>query len=198
MNKNSIITVLIIIILAILAYIAFGPKKIASNPMGNVPYVSNTETNQAPSSGTNITPDANVVKTNWGVSFTKASNWDVTTTTANKITLSEVSGKWAGDIMTIEYVSGNSITDTDAKFGDVTYFYDGTTGTWMRTVSELGTTQAAMPVSTVNGFPVFDGTGRWKTLIIPLSHTTFLKANIGGSGESQPLYDLVATLTVPQ
>ena len=45
-----------------------------------------------------------------------------------------------------------------------------------------------------NNVPVFQATGRWATYVIPLSSTNFLKLNIGGSGQRQPLFDLLKTI----
>lgn len=106
------------------------------------------------------------------------------------------------DEINIDYVSGNSITTTDSKFGQITYFYDNNTKMWMKTDDQEGEniTPNLTPVKAIpefytkNGLPVFRGTGRWLTYVVPLSHTTFLKLNITGSGQTQPLTELVKTI----
>jgi hypothetical protein len=137
-----------------------------------------------------------ITKNDWGVSFTKTSDWDIVTNTSSEVSLKQNAGQWVEDIIKINYVSGQSITDTDAKFGNITYYYNGSSNQWMKTTNENGAVTSIATTSsyTVDGFPVFPGTGRWKTYIIPTSHTTFIKLNIGGSGYSQPLTDLVQTI----
>lgn len=105
------------------------------------------------------------------------------------------------NVMTLSYLSGSSVTDTDAKFGSVSYFYDALGQKWMKNAQDESTgepyTAEAVPDSlAADGMPVFLGTGRWKTYIVALSHTTFLKMNIGGDGNSRPLGDLLGTVRV--
>ena len=145
--------------------------------------------------------DSNLITVkNWGVSFAKSENWVVTGTSDSIITLMQVSGRSAGDLITINYFTRDSITDNDAKFGWVTYFYDNSSQLWMKKYdseinpSELIIEKAEVVTKTRDGFPVFSGRSRWKTTIIPLSHKTFLKFNIIGGGETQPLIDMTATL----
>lgn len=106
-----------------------------------------------------------------------------------------------GDTITMQYISGNSITDTDAKFGPVTYYFDARTQQWMRSSPDESGNQPGLIVTiaspiayTGSGLAIFRGTGRWLTYIIPLSHTTFLKLNISGSGNTEPLRSLVQTI----
>jgi hypothetical protein len=105
-----------------------------------------------------------------------------------------------GDVITIQYITGNTITDTDAKFGNITYYYDATQHAWMviNPDEANGGSLPPAPVSPLsynaNRLLVLKGTGRWKTDIIPLSQTTFLKINISGGGLIPPLDDLAATV----
>lgn len=148
--------------------------------------------------------DSNTItKNSWGVSFTKSSDWNVTSNTNEQINLDQVSGEWIGDKIDISYVSGTNITTTDAKFGSVTYYFDENSQRWMKIGQSektgdtespvLATTYTEYPYTTDN-YPVFVGTNRWLTLIVPLSHKTFLKLHITGSGQTQPLRDLLRTI----
>ncbi len=137
-----------------------------------------------------------ITKNDWGVSFAKMADWDIVTNTNNEVSLKQNVGQWEGDVIKISYVSGQSITDTDAKFGNITYFYDVNSSQWMKTTNENGVVTSVATVSfyTTNNLPVFYGTGRWKTYIVSTSNTTFIKLNISGSGQSQPLTDLLQTI----
>jgi hypothetical protein len=159
------------------------------------PVTSNSQT-------TNTIDENTITKSDWGVSFAKTSDWNITGNAASEVKLTEASGEDAGDTMTIDYVSGQNIMDTDAKFGTITFSYDETKQIWVETDNEEGegvsphTTPVAATTTiyTTDNLPVFTGTGRWLTYIIPISHTTFLKLNITGSGSTQALEDLVKTL----
>ena len=143
-------------------------------------------------------PTNKVVKTDWGISFIGPTGWEKSFNT-NQITLLQ-EGVSAGDGITIDYISGNKITDTDAKFGNVTYYYSDSSQAWIvespdeQNGGTLPPTTATPALHTTSGLPVFLGTHRWATYIIPLSHTTFLKLNIGGGGNTQPLTELVKTI----
>ncbi|HYM92917.1 MAG TPA: hypothetical protein VET23_02175 [Chitinophagaceae bacterium] len=163
-------------------------------------FVSMSKAQTHPNKRLNTSIDSNLIlKRHWGVSFVKSSNWSVTNNTSSKITLTQISGESTGDVITIEYVSGDSITDIDTKFGWITYRYDNNKQAWMQTdnmegegiYSHPSPVQANAIAITKDGLQIFHGTGRWVTYIIPLSHTKFLKLNIMGSGESQPLEALV-------
>ncbi|GEM_PF-2921768 len=143
-----------------------------------------------------------ISKNNWGVSFMRASDWRTTVDTDNQVVLQQVSGQWKGDKIKIDYFSGERIFDESTKFGDVTYWYDSNQQKWMTRLDEVhgqnGTEKPANLEAVRNflkvNFLVFSGTGRSVTYIIPLSHTTFLKLNISGSGNPQALTDLVKTI----
>jgi hypothetical protein len=211
MNKNnSLVAILLVIVIVLLGYIAFKPKDTATvaslpstqTPTGQTTTINNPNgTDYQPGKTTNKPADPNLVtKSDWGVSLTKASGWALTSNTSGKVLLTEVSQP--GDEISVDYVSGTTITDTDSKFGSITYLYDSTKQMWMETDNEEGEgvsphptpVQAIAVMYTADGLPVFKGTARWETFIVPLSHTTFLRLNIGGSGYSQPLNDLVKTI----
>ncbi|MBI2482034.1 MAG: hypothetical protein HYV76_00470 [Candidatus Vogelbacteria bacterium] len=144
-----------------------------------------------------------IIKNNWGVSFTKSPNWNLISDTGDRIELKQVSGDSVGDTIDISYISGTSITTSDTKFGTVTYYYDESNQRWMTNVRQSEKTgETLSPIATpyiyypytADGLPVLVGAGRWATFIIPLSHSTFLKLHIDGSGKTKPLDDLLRTI----
>jgi len=151
------------------------------------------------------TTAGNIIKqTGCGVSFSKTSDWSVISNTSNETALDILPNDHTGfSGIDIKCVLGNSITDTDAKFGNITYFYDTNKKAWMETDNEEGegiTSHSipvvATPLFTVNGLPVFRGTGRWLTYIIPISQSSILYLNEGDTegGSTQSLTNLVKTL----
>lgn len=150
------------------------------------------------------TQESNVInKHEWGISFSEPSNWDITSNTGEAVLLKQVSGDWAGDTIDVSYVTGEVITTTDSKFGSVTYYFDKGSGDWMKIGQSERTGEIETPIPATryaeypyvaNTFPVFTGTSRWLTLIVPLSHKTFLKLHITGSGQTQPLKDLLRSI----
>src|SRR5690348_3276597 len=100
-KNNRLVIILLLILIALVAYVAFGPKKDANAPV--MPVVQTTPELANP----NL-----ITKTSWGISFIKPSNWNITSDTGSKITLTEnVEG---GDRMTVTYISGSPVTDTDS------------------------------------------------------------------------------------
>jgi len=108
-----------------------------------------------------------------------------------------------GDTMTIRRMEGDSVTVQDAKFGDTMMYFDDQKNTWMiqqpdQNSSNGYTTVKAVPATTtLSGLPVFNSTGRWKTVIIPLSHQRFLVVNMTGSGWTAGLDPFVKTIRMP-
>ncbi len=203
MNKNNgLIIALLIILIVIAGYIALKPQPspTAVNTYPNGQTTTNTNPNgQDYTPSVTTTPDANAVtKTAWGISFEKGSNFTIASNTSSQVVLKQTSGQGVGDTITISYITGNSITDGDGKFGNITYSYDTTQQTWVQNSldeqSGAPTTAKVTPTYNANGWPILPGRAGWKTVIIPLSHTTFVKLNISGSGQTQALDDLVATL----
>jgi len=151
------------------------------------------------------TKDVNLIKlTSCGVSLSKTSDWNVISSTVNEIKL-DIAGdthtSFAG--IDIKCVLSNTITDTDAKFGNITYFYDMGKKAWMETDNKEGEgitpnsiPVLAVPLFIVDGLPVFRGTGRWLTYIVPTSPSTVLYFNEGDTegGYTQTLTNLVNTI----
>ena len=222
-KKNTIVIILLVIIILILTYVAFlKPQNANKNDVSdnqittnnNIPValkeientnspVQNNVVTTAPQNNVQVNQqNPNLIsKTNWGINFTKGPSWNVTSNTSDKIILTQQDPGSVGDTIIITNVFSSTITDTDAKFGNVTYYYDSNTTKFMKSQLDEATntgqpiiTPAVATMYTGSGLPVFLGTGRWKTYIIPISHTQFLKLNIGGGGFSQPLTDLVKTI----
>jgi len=170
-----------------------GAYKVYTKPYGKMSNIVNFT----------ITQGTTIIKNEWGISFSKPSNWDITNNTSGVVELKQVSGEWVGDTIDISFVTGTNMTTTDAKFGSVTYYWDESGQKWMKIgqSERIGETESPIPATTyteypyvANTFPVFVGTNRWLTLIVPLSHTTFLKLHITGSGQTQPLKDILGTI----
>ncbi len=150
--------------------------------------------------------DDNLLKlTSCGVSLSKTSNWSVISNTSNEIVLDILSTDHIVGTsgINIKCVLSNTITDTDAKFGNITYFYDTGKKAWMEIDDKEGegitpnnTPVLAVPLFTVNGLPVFRGTGRWLTYIVPISPSSILYLKEGDTegGQTQSLTNLVKTL----
>ncbi|MDB5254907.1 MAG: hypothetical protein JWL92_283 [Candidatus Nomurabacteria bacterium] len=194
MNKKIAI-VLLVIIIAVGAYFIFKPKAV-------VPIDTGISTVPTGSSTTTVPAGDPVVKTPWGVSFYKGTTWNITTTTNSEVILTQTTGEWKGDTITIDYVPATSVTSEDAKFGNISYSYDESKQGFISTSNISGekSTTATGPVPaivvahTADNLPVFPGTKRWLTYIVPLSHTTFLKLNITGSGNTDALKELIKTV----
>jgi len=153
----------------------------------------------------NSTTDINLIKqTACGVSLSKTSNWSVVSNTSNETKLDIIPNPYTGfSGIDIKCVLGNTITDTDNKFGKITYFYDSSSQKWMvNSPDEQGIGMqtlpavVAIPESTVSGFPVFRGTKRWLSYIIPISQSSILYLSEGDTegGSTQSLTNLVNTL----
>jgi len=198
MNKRGSTTLTILVILAVVLIGVLGC--IYLSKISSTPPTSNSED----SSNGNL-----VSRSDWGISFVKTSDWNVTASSGTQMELTQVNGENKGDRMTIQFISsgsGSQITDSDAKFGDVTYRYEQTNGKWMVTgITDMNamdgptSTRQAVPQFMLHGIdgrqlPVFQGRSRWLTYIVPLNPFLFLKFNITGSGATQPLTDLVKSM----
>lgn len=144
-----------------------------------------------------------ITQKDWGIAFTKSAGWEINIQPlSNKIFLADTTGEGKGDTILIEYIMGDRISDADVKFGDITYYYEKSTGRWLEidTVSGKGANLNTTPVParivayTADKLPVYPGTKRWLTYIVPLSTNTFLKLNITGSGATAALQELVKTI----
>lgn len=138
-----------------------------------------------------------VNSTELGISFLKDPFWKQTIK-GNSIILKDV-GPTTKDTIIITRFKGTSVTTEDPKFGNVTYFYDVVNKTWMRIYHDgnlmLGqkvVPEMFTPFQTTKYMkPVFEGTGRYKTLIIAFSSEDFLIANINGTGYTSILDSFV-------
>ncbi|MEI7512675.1 MAG: Gmad2 immunoglobulin-like domain-containing protein [Candidatus Uhrbacteria bacterium] len=105
-----------------------------------------------------------------------------------------------GDALTVRRMEGSSVTVQDAKFGDTMMYFDENKKRWMirqpdqKSQSDYTTVEAVPAYKTLSGLPVFSSTGRWKTVIIPLSHKRFLVVNMTGSGWTDGLDPFVKTI----
>jgi hypothetical protein len=139
-----------------------------------------------------------VEKPEWGISFPLPIGWNVTNDVDSQIVLTQHS---SGDRITLDYTESQSYTDIDAKRGQVTYTFNDVSGKWIaveNTYTDGGmVSNEAKPVLMINKIiPVFVGSSRWKTYIVPLSHTQFLKINITGSGQTTPLDEFIKTIII--
>ena len=179
MNKNTTIGILILIVIAILAYLAFRPHPAT---------VSVTTTATIPTTGASVsgttapTPISVDGMTKYtdaslGFSFWYPSNWTVipspqnlpfgarlqSATVVKKLAL-QAPGESSPDILIQEARSTTrTITDTGGAgpIGPVTYYFDTTTHLWMMTASpdEGGQTTAAnISNNTMGGLHEFAGT----------------------------------------
>ena len=228
MNKNIAIGILVAIIVALGIVLIVRTKTSQSSSLNgdsSTPQTATSSSDQSVNSGTVqvgtpatvpcTAPDCqsssqvNAQSTNtvitqpsWGISLVNPSGWKAVIND-HEVALTETTGQWA-DVMTVDYISGSQITDVDAKYGTVTYFYDASSKSWMK-IGQVGDADTAIGTSahpvpatvlskTADGLLVLPGTGTWLTYIVPLSSNKFLKLNIGGSGQTQPLKDLLATI----
>jgi hypothetical protein len=137
----------------------------------------------------------------WGVSFTKDDTWVLGEKTGSYFVLrSSAQGK-VTDTIVVSYITGNSITDRDPKSSKyVLYYWDAKNGGGWYEAGNDGTSQDYMPriarpaLVVFGGTPVFVGASGWQTYIVPLSQSTFIKMSIDGSGQTEPLNQLLQTM----
>lgn len=132
-----------------------------------------------------------------GISFLKDPFWKETTK-GKSIVLKEV-GPTTRDTIIMTRFQGTSVTTEDPKYGNVTYFYDSVNKTWMRishdgtlSVGEKVIPEIFVPIQTTKyKKPIFEGTSRYKTLIIAFGSEDFLIVNINGTGYTKILDSFV-------
>lgn len=132
-----------------------------------------------------------------GISFLKDPFWKETTK-GKSIILKEV-GPTTRDTIIMTRFRGTSVTTEDPKYGNVTYFYDSVNKKWMRiyhdgtlSVGEKVTPEILVPTqATKYRKPIFEGTGRYKTLIVAFGFEDFLIVNINGTGYTKILDSFV-------
>jgi hypothetical protein len=128
-----------------------------------------------------------------GISFLKDPFWKQTTK-GKSIILKDV-GPTTKDTIIMTRFRGTSVTTEDPKYGNVTYFYDSVNKVWMRiyhdgdlSVGEKILPEIFVPIQTTKyRKPIFEGTGRYKTLIIAFGFEDFLIVNINGTGYTKIL-----------
>ncbi len=138
---------------------------------------------------------------NFGYSFYYPKTWKVSYT-ESRVTITNFgptrNESGSASISFLEVQDSKAFV-TDSKFGNTTLYYDDNSKQWMKTSpganEEYETKPAKVAFSTISGLPVYSSTGRWKTVIIPLSHTKFLVANITGSGYTAALNLLTSAIT---
>ena len=104
-----------------------------------------------------------------------------------------------GDRISIRRIEGQKVVVEDAKFGPTTLYFDENRSQWIMEAEDaetnvLATKPAVQAGTTLSGLPIFNSTGRWKTVIVPLSHKRFLVVNITGSGWTAGLTPFVQTI----
>jgi hypothetical protein len=135
-----------------------------------------------------------IIKKDWGIYFTKCSNWCITNNMSNSITLRQTSLKLDGPPFEIDYVVGDTITDDNPKYGWIKYWYDSKERLWMKKIEDDTNPKPADTLAVLaDGFPIFNGIDNF-TLIIPLSHKSFLRCGITfGSSDDIPRF-IVGTI----
>jgi len=139
--------------------------------------------------------------------FPVVPSWKISYKDGDRALLIKSSGDYVGDKIDVSFKPGYWITDSDSKFGDVTYYYDAFAKKWVKSKGLVGKTgmginpEMATPAFYVlDNTPVFVGTGRWLTYIIPVSPSRaagsagFIKMQITGSGSTQDLEDLIKAI----
>ncbi|MEK7646158.1 MAG: hypothetical protein AAB381_00490 [Patescibacteria group bacterium] len=146
----------------------------------------------------NISPSISFHKDDWGISFQIPTGWTMTNNIDSQVVLTQSS---SGDRITLDYTKSYSYTDIDAKFGSITYAFNDVSGKWMQIGgderSQSQTASEAHPLFMISDIvPVFTGVSRWRTYIIAMPDNVFLKVNITGSGQIQPLDEFIKTITI--
>lgn len=148
---------------------------------------------------------------NFGFSFWYPGNWDVrekTPTGISKFPGSKIVKYMRvgneGNVYVYEISSGSAgITDNPdpAPFPPVNYSWDAAAKKWMvswpqgTTADERATTTAAQLYDkTMSGLPIFRGTSRFDTNIIPLSSTKFVVISDGGGANADYLAKTVTPI----
>ncbi len=154
----------------------------------------------------------------FGFSFWYPNGWQVTTvvnppfgaqiqngTIVRKLSVGNASDTWA---IVIEEVNSPTMTITDTggagPFGPVTYYFDTSSKTWMKVTGDgvadvpFATTTANVSVNTIGGLPMFSGTSRFDTTIIPVSTSAssgnFLVISDGGTVNATTLAKTVTAV----
>ena len=130
-----------------------------------------------------------IIKSDWGISFTKPSDWNIITNTGTEIDLLN-SFK-----ARIEYITGDTVSFGSGGMGSaetITLTYNALKQTWMDQTScdcmDNGVAGTAKPLFLLSsGLPVFGFDSHGGNYVIPLSHTTFLRlSTINDYDENSP------------
>ena len=138
---------------------------------------------------------------NFGYSFYYPKTWKVSSTDNRVmiINFGPTKNDPSPDSISISEIQDSKAFVTDSKLGNTTLYYDDNSKQWMKTSPGAGelyeTKPAKVALNTISGLPVYSSTGRWKTVIVPLSHTKFLIVNITGSGYTTALDLLASAIT---
>lgn len=207
-NRGAVGIFGLIIILIVLAvgYIVY--KGNLQNSQTNNQAATSTSSSTNPVS----TKPFLISKTSWGASFMYEQGWVVQPEgTEDKVILKKVGGENDGDTMDINFVRASTVTNTDAKFGTITYTYDAQNRIWLVS-GEADILYINVPAedrdkpvephaatafrTTKSGLPIYPGVMRWKTEIIPIAPDRIIVAHVTGSGYTKDLETLVDTITL--
>lgn len=210
MTKNNKILVIVLILILLIVGVYFSKKPNDQVTLNNQTATTTNSSSTTTPTSTQNTPaytitavqisqgTSTIVKDNWGIVVTKDNDWKTLTNDDNQMVLEHIAGH-IGDRITISYIKGYDITDTDPKFGSVKFYWDNGTNKWMMNVTKAnGATKTGENAKVVlyRNPPVFLGISSYRTYIIPLSHTAFVKLNVVGSGDTSELDNIVNSLTV--
>lgn len=170
-------------------------------------YYASTKTSKAPEPEATTTPITTADRktytdSSFGFSFTYPTTWTLGSQVIGNYGDTLVLKQPNGDSISVAKVSGSQVKDVDAKFGDVTYYFDTGRNSWMANWNTdsidgpmVGLKTATSTYYTDSGLPVFNGLTRWGTAIVPLSHDKFLVITVTGGGDSSTLAPFVKSIT---
>jgi hypothetical protein len=202
MLKNSIGIIAVLVVVVGGGILAYQYSYITKKEQPNI----QTQTNETPETETPapITESSDWKKytdNNFGYSFYYPKTWKVSSIDS-RVTITNFGptrNEPNSDSISISEVQDSKAFVTDSKFGNTTLYYDDNLKQWMKTSpganEEYKTKPAKVAFNTISGLSVYSSTGRWKTVIIPLSHTKFLVTNITGSGYTTALDLLASAIT---
>jgi hypothetical protein len=134
----------------------------------------------------------------YGFSFWHPSDWQIKQDrgqekifpggrTVKTYSLTDTRGDW----VTVWVVTTRDMKITDmggaGPIGSITYSYDADKKKWMMEMPDnksAGPTETQTRYHTMAGQPIFPGTSRFNTSIVPIADNTFVIVNDGGSGNA--------------
>ncbi|MEK7184878.1 MAG: hypothetical protein AAB683_01955 [Patescibacteria group bacterium] len=138
-----------------------------------------------------------IVKDKWGIFFVKRDEWKTATNTDKTIVLEQSQGIYKGDKITISYEKENSISDGDIKNGIYTFYWNLKEKKWSVDITDdkgmkiTGQNPQIVLMKFKNTAPVFLGKSPYRTYIVALSPMSFIKLNITGQGNTEPLDNIL-------